>query len=561
MNDVLRQRLAEAKARTARQGATRRYGRGVADTGGELSDLFTKPPRELREDRLTTPAEPHWRQKLADLISGTISYGPADALDKRIAARLTGTHLPGTPEDEPGIGGLDLLPFTGAGMALGDAKTAAEQGDWKGAALDLAGVLVPGAGKARKVAKGGGKALKAAEEIAAPAVHTRGTEPAAEKIFQHAEEVRSPKYEMAKEPVFGPADPELTKKLVPQKSIAAQLPPMPDAAKALPANDRARQILENKEAIGTLLAEDLSKVPGKPLPFYSTGSVLEGLKDRAGLTGDQAYQHLSDWAGQGAATSPRTATPQNLRNSSYLLYRRAQGNPLTPEVQKAEQASGLYGFDKKGKPNMNRPGFAMMGMHTKLGDEFARGEVDLWKNPKPGTFKENWTGNMADVTGDTHNIRKILDAYDRLFPGSLDKGWFTSDEAYQAYKARGGFDPSGELPVGDISDTLEGAMIPGTGRYAQTEYPILQGPTIEAAKQLGISPAEAQERLWFEGGPRTGLRSPPMTIPDLFNAQIEQTAKVLGVTPEEVMKIWARRGIPLASNEPTSDVPGASAVG
>lgn len=104
-------------------------------------------------------------------------------------------------------------------------------------------------------------------------------------------------------------------------------------------------------------------------------------------------------------------------------------------------------------------------------------------------------------------------------------------------------------------------MIPGTGREAQTEYPVMQLPTALTAKKLGIAPAEAQERLWFEGGPRTGLGSPPMTIPDLLNAQIEATARATGLAPEAILRLWARRGIPLAENKPMTDLPGASAVG
>jgi hypothetical protein len=282
--------------------------------------------------------------------------------------------------------------------------------------------------------------------------------------------------------------------------------------------------------------------------------------DRAGLSQSEANQFMFDWAGQGAATSPRTKTPTNLRNASFLLYERGKGTPLTPERQKAEQAAGLWGVDKKGKPNLNRPGFPMMEMHTQMADELAAGTFDPWHHPKPGTFRENWRGNMADVTGDTHNIRKVLDAYDRLNPGGLPREWFTSPEAYETYVGNKGFPKQGQLPVGDIKDTLEGQMIPGTGRYAQTEYPVLQGPTNEAARLLNISPAEAQERLWFEGGPRTNLQSPPVAIPGLLNSQIEATARATGLSPEAILRVWARRKIPLAEAD-VSDVPGYSTVG
>lgn len=438
--------------------------------------------------------------------------------------------MPQFEEPIPGLGDLFAMglmrPVPGPSGAFGDVIQP----------LGPMGVLPPTGREAL---------IRAHAKGRAPAVHTRGNEALVKKIYEQAERQRSPQYPPATEPVFAPADPALTKQLVPQRSIAANLPPTPTPDK-LPFKARALPIMQNTEAIGNLLAEDLRRVPGQPLPFYSTGTVLQGLMDKGGLSLPESQTFMRDWAGQGAATSPRTATPQNLRNAAYLMYRRAQGDPLTTAKREAEG---------------NRPGFAMMGMHTDLADQFAAGTNDLWANPKPGTFRENWTGNMADVTADTHNIRKILDAYDRLNPGGLPREWFNSDKAFATYKAGGGFPKEGMLPVGDIRDSLGGGIVAGTGRKAQTEYPIMQGPTIAAARMLGIAPAEAQEQLWFEGGPRTGLRSPPMTIPDLFNSQFEATARATGLDPVTIMRLFARRQIPLAENKPMTDLPGASAVG
>lgn len=386
-----------------------------------------------------------------------------------------------------------------------------------------------------------------ASKIAKPAIKKGDLKSMVEKIFQFAEQVRNPAKEYAKpvtDPAFAPADPALTKELVPQRSMRAgeELPPMP-TSKKWPGNDRARQIWDAREQIANQLVKDLMAKGGGALPFYSTGTVLSGLSDKAGLSPEQAVLFMRDWAGQGAATSPRTETPSNLRNASYLLWRQAQGDP--------------FHFTGEGA-GANRPGFPMMKMHTDLAGDFAKGTVDPWHHTKPYVFRENWSGNMADVTGDTHNFRKILDAYDRLFPGTLARGWFNSQEAYDAYTANKGFPKTGVLPVGDIKDSVQSQSL--GGRETQTEYPVMTAPTYLAAQKMGISPAEAQERLWFEGGPRTNLGSPPSTIPDLLNSQIETTARVLGIPVEQIIKLWGRRGIPLAQNEPL-DVPGASAVG
>lgn len=400
--------------------------------------------------------------------------------------------------------------------------------------------------------------------LPAPAVHTKGDQSAVEKIYEHAALVKMPRYEMAKEPVFAPANAALTKELVPQTSIADKLPPMPSPDR-MPLKGRSMPILENTQAIGRKLANDILAAPNMAeMPFYSTGTVLQGLRDRAGMSPEASNQLLSDWSTQGAATSPRTKTPANLRNASYLLHRQAIGDPLTPSRQQADQDAQLWGLNERtGKPNMNRPGFPMMAEHTQMAEDMTKGTFDPWSNPKPGTFRENWRGNMADVTGDTHNIRAIVDAYDQIAPGTLPRGWFKDQASYDTYVANKGFPKEGPLPIGKttgIEDSLGGQMVPGTGKYAQTEYPVLTGPTRAAAEMLNLSPAEVQERLWFLKGGRTGLQSPAMTIPDLFNSQIETTAKVLGLTPDAVMKMWAQRRIPFAENAP-QNVPGESGVG
>jgi hypothetical protein len=457
---------------------------------------------------------------------------------------------------------VENVPGVGQGLAAEDVGVASQSGSKLDMALAILG-LIPGMGGEKKAIEGVADVANVGRheltKLAAPAVHSGGNQSLVDKIYKHA--AKNPaRYPPAKEPVFDTSGDVTakTRELVPQQSIREQLPQRPDMSD-LPLGGRIKQITDNEDAISHLLAQDLSRVKGEPLPFYATGPVIEGLADKAELGVEGANKFMRDWSGFGAATSPRTKTPPNLRNAGFLMYRDAIGDPLTPERQLADQAAGRWGFDKKGKPLLNQPGFPMMGMHTTLADEFSRGVADPLKNSKPFTFRENWAGNMEDVTADTHNIRKILDAYDRLFPGSLQREWFNNEEAFQHYKNGGGFPKEGELPIGDIEDSLGTKQI--GGRKTQVEYPLIQRPTELAAQRLGIQPAQAQERLWFEGGPRTGLQSPPMTIPDLLNAQIEATAKATGLAPEQILKLWGQRGIPLASNEPDPTTQGTSMVG
>lgn len=400
-----------------------------------------------------------------------------------------------------------------------------------------------------KAAKKGSEKLaetvKKEKKVRAPYVHTKGDDPLVEKIYETAAEHRDPRnlYEAEIEklaagegnPVFGPADPALTKELVPQVSKRHHLPPF-DENQPFPLNDRIRPIWENRDTLAKILADDLSLIE-EPIPFYSTGSVLTGLTDKTPLGMDEAQRFMRDWSGQGAATSPRTKTPLNLRNSSYLQYRRAQGDPLTPDR-----------FEIEG----NRPGFGMMKMHTQLADDAAGSGMSPWNNPKPYLFQEAWSGNMADVVADQHNILAVLDAYDKMDPGGLPREWFVSDDAYNSYRASGGLPKV--IPDKYLDASLEGEVVPGSGsRFAQTEYPVIAAPTYGAADIMGISPSEAQENLWFGKGNLTGLRSPPLAIPDLLNAQIQATARATGLHPDVIMNLWAQRRIPLAENEQSTE--------
>jgi hypothetical protein len=49
-----------------------------------------------------------------------------------------------------------------------------------------------------------------------------------------------------------------------------------------------------------------------------------------------------------------------------------------------------------------------------------------------------------------------------------------------------------------------------------------------------------------------------MSTTDLFNSQVEQTARATGLTPQAILKLWAQRRIPFAANEPDLTVPGAT---
>lgn len=319
-----------------------------------------------------------------------------------------------------------------------------------------------------------------------------------------------------------------TTSLVPQVSVKDRLPgPLP--GEALPNKGRADVIMQNTDAIANRIAERLDpmvQAGDERLKFYHTGPVIRGLERYGEMPVGDANEFMRNWSGQGAATSPRTQTPPNLRNSSFLTYLREGGNPLTPER-----------YAREG----NTPGFPMMGMHVDLADKFARGIENPLVNPKPFTFRENWSGNLRDVTADTHNIRSTLYEMDQVAPGSLPRGWFASDDAYARYR-NDGFHT---LDPGDILDTLGTKTVNKIPR--QSEYLPMAEPWYRAAEKVGIAPAEAQSGGWFSYGGITGLQSPPKTITNLLNDQIGATSKALNVPPEKVVNWWAHKKIPLAA--------------
>jgi len=389
----------------------------------------------------------------------------------------------------------------------------------------------------------GGRAIAKApppEGVAAPAIISRA-EPTPMDIAAvkaRAAELKKSAWPTAQREVFA-TTPEAyaeTTAIVPQVSIKHKLPG-PRPGEELPNSGRAQPVIDNADEIAERIATRLrpfTETNRELFKFYHTAPVIRGLERHGEMTLPEANSFMRDWAGSGAATSPRTKTPPNLRNASYLLHERASGNPL-------DRAR----FEREG----NAPGFGMMGMHVDLADRFAKGTENAWKNPKPTVFRENWSGNLLDVTTDTHNIRSTLYELDKLQPGKLPRGWFSSDEAYGKY-LKDGFE---SLNAGHFIDTLGSKTVNKQPR--QSEYLPMTEPWYRAAAKLGIAPAEAQSGGWFSYGDITGLGSPPKTITNLLNDQIDDTARVLKVPPEKVLNWWSRGKIPLAG------IAGAGAVG
>jgi hypothetical protein len=352
-------------------------------------------------------------------------------------------------------------------------------------------------------------------------------------IQARAAELKKGAWPQTKDTIFD-TSPEAyarTTDIVPQSSVRDVIPgPSPDYP--LPKGGRAAPITDASKGIASAIAERLypwvqSQDPR--LMFYNTGPIYETLEKQ----GIDPAAIMKEWAGQVAATSPRTETPPNLRNASYLLFRRGEGQ--TPFSESL--------FDTEGNPL----GYGMMGKQVASAERFGSGQENPLTAPKQFTFRGNVQGNLASPTIDTHNIRSSLYQFDQIYPGKVPREWFTSDEAYNAYRANGGFTPNAQIARSAIDDSL-GSITRG-GVKKQVEFGPMTTPWYDAATELGIAPAQAQAGGWFNYGGVTGLRSPVRSMSQLFSDQIYDTARTLGVEPERVLDWWSKKLIPLTQNE------------
>lgn len=320
------------------------------------------------------------------------------------------------------------------------------------------------------------------------------------------------------------------------EQIETPVPRAPEGAK-LPLGDRAAKVVEMTPQIADKLAEKMRPYLGTPAQyFYNTGPIIDkavGL----GVPEDVARKQLKRFALNYAATSPRTQTEPNLRSASIVSAKETQGINYDEIV-----GPGGEGINEKGYPMMIQPASPgkAEGIHRKLIEAVRAGGIDYNTNPKPATFAENVTGNLAGVTVDTHAIRGALDAMNEVEPGSIPEG-FIAKEFREQYKS----DPSTFNPATMVVDTLGDQKVGGV--KMQTEYAVFSDLYKEAAKKLGVSPAEAQALGWFGSGKRTGLASDLKTVADLIDDRVDVTAQALNRPKEEVFIDFFSGKIPLLS--------------
>jgi hypothetical protein len=292
------------------------------------------------------------------------------------------------------------------------------------------------------------------------------------------------------------------------------------------------------EQISDVLADRAQPLVGSNVQyFYHTGPIIDKAVE-LGIPEETAREQLKKFALNYAATSPRTMTEQNLRNASLVTAKQKRGVELTEMI-----GPGGEGVNEKGYPMMINPG----GIHKKLVDEAAGDGLNFDTNPKPATFAENVSGNLAGVTADTHAIRAVFDAMNEIEPGSIPIEFIGGKNAKATKEMRAQYlaDPSSLDVATMINDTLATQKI--NGQSVQTEYAIFSDIYKKVAEKIGVKPAEAQSLSWFANGQKTGLASEPKTIVELIDERVDVTAQLLGQSKDEVFKKFMQGSIPLLS--------------
>ena len=316
--------------------------------------------------------------------------------------------------------------------------------------------------------------------------------------------------------------------------------PVPRApeGKKLPLNNRGAKVIEMSDQISDVLAERARPLVGSNVQyFYHTGPLIDKAVE-LGISENVAREQLKKFALNYAATSPRTMTEQNLRNASLVTAKQQRGVDLTEMI-----GPGGEGVNEKGYPMMINPG----GIHKKLVDEAAADGLNFNTNPKPATFAENVSGNLAGVTADTHAIRAVFDVMNEIEPGSIPIEFIGGKNAKQTKEFREKYltDPASLDPATMINDTLATQKI--DGQDVQTEYAIFSDIYKKVAEKIGVKPAEAQSLSWFANGQKTGLASEPKTIVELIDERVDVTSQILGHPKNEIFKKFMQGSIPLLS--------------
>ena len=491
--------------------------------GGLSSALFPgdKPRIEAAVDTMTKISETVGSEKFLNIYRDFVNESELSSEDKQMMLDAAETG--------------SFLSIPGAGIAAAKSKDVIREGISEAGKAADARLAADAGGTTLSMGVDPTKAIDTALSAAGRAVRP-STEEMKKVLDLRAEQMKlavpdriQPRTD---QPLF---DLEYEKNIVPQKET-----PVPRApeGKRLPKFNRGAKVIEMTDEIVSVLAERARPFLNTNVQFfYHTGPIIDKAVS-LGIPEETARSQLRKFAENYAATSPRTATEENLRSASLVTAKQKAGIDLSEII-----GPGGDGINEKGYPMMIGPG----GIHQKLVDDAAAGGFNFNTNPKPATFVENVSGNHAGVTVDTHAIRAVISAMNEIDPGSVPIEFIGGKTAAKkkANQAKYQADPMSLDVSNMIDDGLATQKI--NGKDVQTEYAIFSDIYKKVAEELGVSPAEAQALSWFANGNKTGLKSDPKTIVQLIDERVDVTAQALQQPKDDVFKKFMEGGIPLLS--------------
>lgn len=280
--------------------------------------------------------------------------------------------------------------------------------------------------------------------------------------------------------------------------------------------------------------------------WYEMGPAYKSFIDEFGP--DEGNRRFDAFMDAIASTSPRSDVGTNVRNATYYY---GQANP-PPGTNYQPQFSDLpakaeypYGHLAQNLHRMNAEKTLYPG----------GGGFNPKSNPKPLSFAWNFKGDPNLVTVDTHAFRApaMMGEDPRFLETSfLNEKGAKPRNIFKEYEA-------GQVSMGDA--TKRGAYWQSKPR--ETEYAAWEDYYRRIAREIGITPAEAQAAGWVGNGGMTGLESAPKSAMDFIEERILLTAKKRGMDPADVWREAIRGVRPLSKNEDaiTGDLPGMTAVG
>jgi len=313
--------------------------------------------------------------------------------------------------------------------------------------------------------------------------------------------------------------------------------PSIDETKPFPKNNRAKKLESFGDEIALTIATKLkSKVGSNEQFFYNTQPLIDKAKE-LGIPEDVAKKQLEKLSLNYAATSPKSATEENLRSASLISAKQSANIPVDSVIGPGtlDPKTGTKGISEKGYPMMISPG----GTHRKLVDAVAAEGLNVNTQPKPFTFAKNVQGNLNGVTVDSHAIRAVIFVLNDLKPGKVPIE-FILPKFQKKYKRN----PT-QLTF-DMIDVSFATQARNKVLY-KPEYKIFSDIYKKVANNLSIKPAEAQALTWFNYGDRTGLVSKPKTFVDILEERIDVTAQLTNDSKENVFKQFMQGTLPLLS--------------